>query len=69
MTNSLVHKVSVADRHTVEDVQTLRSILADWCEKDDPLDATYVVELLAEELSDRSVAYSVRIRLAERVDV
>jgi hypothetical protein len=68
MVNTLVHRVETLQGETVETVgslvDTLRSFQGPG--RDDRLlDDTYVVELVAETLSDGSSAMSVRIRKAE----
>lgn len=58
--NTIVHKTSVASRHKAETVDELAQILRDYGDAE-MLDGVYVVEVLAEELSDSSVAYSLSI--------
>ena len=61
--NTLLHRVDCESRVSVETVDQLIEALTDQTLD---LDVTYVVEVLAETLSDGSVVRSVRIRPAER---
>jgi hypothetical protein len=69
-TNALVHGVEVEASETVETIDQLidwLTIYGDGGEDSaNVLDATYVVELVLEKLSDSSELRSIRIRLAER---
>lgn len=68
MANALVHEVSVESRRAVDTVDQLIDALKNECAGcSDELDNTYMVELLREVLSDKSVKYSIRIREAEAV--
>ncbi len=70
MVNRLLHNVELAGSDTVETVDQLRdalSFMSDDVTGDTYLAETLVVELLAEKLSDGSLAYSVNIRKAEPV--
>jgi hypothetical protein len=65
--NELLHKVEVVSRETVETSFQLMRAIKDMSDGDTDLATTYVVEQLAELLSDGSYVYSIRIRLAEAV--
>jgi hypothetical protein len=65
--NELLHKVEVVSRETVETSFQLMRAIKDMSDGDTDLATTYVVEQLAEQLSDGAYVYSIRIRLAEAV--
>jgi hypothetical protein len=68
MTNRLIHTVTVDQRISVDTVAQLIAALGSMSPNtDDYLDKTYVVELLLEELSDKSKVYSISIREAEPI--
>lgn len=67
MSNVLIHRTVAAESETVETVKQLRQAISDLTSVDGAmeLDDTYVVELLQKTFSDGSLAFSIRIRLAE----
>lgn len=64
--NAIVHKVLVAEKLVVEDVEQLASALR-YFGVDLPLERTLAVELLQETLSDGSDISTIRIRVADDV--
>lgn len=68
MANTLVHRTEIEESVTVETVGDLLEALAKLTGTEGAemqLTRTYVVSLVAETLSDRSVAHSIQLREAE----
>lgn len=59
--NALVHRITVKDQMAVETIDQLIEVLRDFGGAEF-LDKSYLVEIVGEELSDKSVVTSVRIR-------
>lgn len=68
MANALLHDVRTEDAETVETARQLSLAVCTLADGEDhDLDDTYVIERIAETLSDGSIARSIRIRKAERI--